>query len=176
MKILNDEILNKYIDNELNEFESKELKEAINSNPEAQKKLNAHEMVDIILRKLETEKAPAGINEYVMNRILNISASKESKNYFFISIVSFFFVIFLSVIGFLLSQMEFDNTGSEAGLGIKEKISNRISEYIPQMPAILDSSSLLFIGGSLTIVLLISGYFIIENHRSFKNKLNSFTH
>ncbi len=176
MKRLNNDVLNKYVDNELDEFEINELKEIINSNPEAQKQLNAHEMVDIILRKLEAKKAPAGINQFVMDKILNIPQSKSKVNYFFVSVIVVFTTLIFSSLGYLLSQVNFGESSSSTSLGVKEKIANFVSDYIPQVPALLDTSTLLFIGGSLTVVLLISGYFIIENHRSFKSKLNSFTH
>ncbi len=176
MKILNDEILNKYIDNELNEFEIKELKEIINSDPEAEKKLNAHEMVDTILRKLEVDEAPKWINEFVMNKILKIPKAKKSTKNLFVSIMSLFSVIVVGTLGYLFSQLEFEFAASESGLGAREKIFNFVSEYIPQMPNIIDDSSVLYIGLSLTMLLLISGYFIVESHRNFKRKLNTFTH
>ena len=46
MKELTDELLNKFIDGELDSQTVKELKELINMNPEALSKLKAHKLVD----------------------------------------------------------------------------------------------------------------------------------
>lgn len=174
--MINDELLNKYIDNELTEVELKELLEALKKDEEAQTKLKALQLTDEVLRKMEITPAPQNFTESFMKKIITVSSvHKEKVSYFFVSVISFFVLTIVGVIGFSIKQIGFGSSlveNNEYVKSSKEVLSNGLS----QVNAVFNNDNMLLIGAGLTFVLLISGYFIIESHKSFKQKLNRFSH
>jgi len=54
------------------------------------------------------------------------------------------------------------------------EIIDKFVNFFASFNVVLDSELMLIIGGVLTVMLLISGYFMFEEHRSFKHKLENY--
>ena len=80
--IIDDDILNRYLDGELNDDEVKELEKALKSSPELSRKMNLLKVVDISLRNSAPESPSQGFTSAVMEKLRKKSHSK-SQNYFF---------------------------------------------------------------------------------------------
>ncbi|MGD8778369.1 MAG: hypothetical protein PVH88_05340 [Ignavibacteria bacterium] len=176
--MINDELLNKYIDNELTEVELKELTEAFKNDSEAQAKLKALRLADKILHEMEVTPAPVNFTETFMKRIAaGSSTAKEKVSYFFVSIISFFVLVIIGILGYAVSKIDW---GSSSVVDDDNKYvqgtKKMFSVGIEHLNSILNNDNMILIGVGLTFVLLISGYFIIENHKNFKGKLNRFSH
>jgi hypothetical protein len=65
---------------------------------------------------------------------------------------------------------------SEASLKVFDTATKFLSENFGGVSDLLNNNTLMMIGGILTIILLISGYFVLESHKSFKQKLESSFH
>ncbi len=170
MKKISNEILNKLIDNELNNSELNELYSLIKNNEKLLSKTKAHQMIDDVLKKIEIEKAPINTTELIMRKITNSVLQKEKKDSFFKVVIGFFLMLILFIMGFVVTVMPSNNSGDKSYISI---IKNKISEYFPTISINIDGDLLLVVATSFTIVILISFYFVIEEHKTFKQKLDS---
>ena len=176
MKRINDELLNKYVDHELTETELNELKDILEYNPDARTKLKAHELVDEILHKMEVNQAPQNFTEKIMDKI-NFSAIKKGKvSYFFVSVISIFVLAIISVIAFAIIKLGGEKLTSQKANPLIDRAKETLAENLNLLGSFVNNENIIFIGGALTVVLLISGYFMIESHKNFKDKLNRFSH
>jgi len=171
MKVTN-ELLNKLIDDELNAREIEELHNLIKHDEMALIKVKAHQMVDSLLKKIDVELAPEDTTSIIMERISNSLLVKEKKNGFFKFIISSFIILILFVFGYILS-ISGETQAAETPSKYSE-ITNEIVKFFSSFSLSLNNELLLIIGGVLSILLLISGYFMLEEHRSFKQKLENY--
>jgi len=170
MKEVTDEILNKLIDNELSSSEIDELHQLIKKDEKLLSKTKAHQMVDNVLKKLEIEHAPQNTTDLIMEKITQSVLEKEKKNGLFKFIISTFAVSMLLVVGFILfSKPDGEGVSKSFFNAAKEKLAESFTNF--SLPISYDL--LLIITSALTIIVLISGYFIFEEHKSFKQKLDS---
>jgi hypothetical protein len=172
---LTDDILNKYLDNELSTDEIKELNKLLEEDPDALKTLKTHKFIDRILHKIETLPAPIDITNRIMGQILTVSKVKTKKFYFFRFILIIFGILFFSTIVYILSNINFGKQESNTASEIAENTSKFITENGQALVNILNSNTILIVGGFLTFILILTGYFLFESHKVFKNRLeNSF--
>ncbi len=170
MKELTNEILNKLIDNELNNSEIDELHNLIKNNEKLLSRTKAHQMVDNVLKKLEIEEAPQNTTELIMGKITQSVLAKENKNGFFKFMMGTFAVSIIGVIGFVLSSKPTSQGVSESYLST---LKNKLLENLGSLSLPISNDLLLVISSALTVIIMISGYFIFEEHKSFKQKLDS---
>ena len=175
--MITDELLNKYIDNELTEVELKELTEALKKDSDAQRKLKALQSTDEILYKMEVTPAPANFTESFMKKLMPVSSAVKGKvSYFFVSIISLFALAIAGVIGYSVSKIDFSESSVIDDNQYVKQTKDVLSGGLDHLNSILSNDNILFIGAGLTFVLLVSRYFMIENHKNFKEKLNRFSH
>jgi hypothetical protein len=133
-------------------------------------KTKAHQLVDDILKKLELENAPIYTTELIMGKITNSVLKKEKKNSFFKFMIGAFITSVLLVIGFIATAMPSNSLNNESYVSI---IKNKIVEVLPTISINISGDLLLVVAASFTIIILISFYFMIEEHKSFKQKLDN---
>ena len=105
--MITDELLNKYIDNELSEAELKELTERLKNDTDAQLRLKALHLTDDILRKIEVSPAPENFTQKFMSKIsISTSSVKDKVSYFYIGMISFFALAIAVILGFSISRIE----------------------------------------------------------------------
>ncbi len=172
MKI-SEEILNKYIDDELSKKEINELQQLIKVDEEALAMLKAHKLVDQILRKLEAESAPSSFTENVMNRIYETLTIKNKKFPFFRFIVSIFG---LMIAGFVAYGISITPSSSENKIvdGVLDKASDYTSGIFSFIANALSNSTILMVIAGVSLIVLLSAYFMFESHKTFKEKLKGF--
>ncbi len=167
-----DEILNKLIDNELNDREIEELHKLIKYDETALSKVKAHQMVDTILKRINVDLAPEDTELKIMERISKTLMVKERKNGFFKFIISSFVLMLIFILGYMISI-----SGKVYVPGNSSKYSaiiDKVVNFFSALDIAMDNELILIIGGALTVMLLISGYFMLEEHRSFKQKLENY--
>lgn len=173
MKKNTDELLNDYIDNQLDETSMKYLKTEIEKDEEALKKLKALKTVDSSLKNIEIIPAPEGFTDRIMSIIIKNTKKVASQiSYFFISVIVLFSVLIIGAMGYAYY------TSSKAEKFTQNYFSlNKVSDYISNFASIIQdlfsNQNITTIGMILTILLLISGYYLLESHKEFKNKLNN---
>ena len=171
MKVTN-ELLNKLIDDELNAREIEELHNLIKHDEMSLSKVKAHQMVDSVLKKMDVELAPEDTTSIIMERISNSLLVKEKKNGFFKFVLSVFVFLIIFVIGYIIS-IAGETQVTESSPKYSE-YTDKIVEFFSSISISFDNELMLIIGGVLSVMLLISGYFMLEEHRSFKHKIENY--
>lgn len=176
MNNINDELLNRYIDNELDNVELSELKAALDNDAEAVSRLKALRTVDNSLKQMQNETAPTGLTEKLMIKIQSATKIVKPKiSYFFISVLSIFSIAILAIVIFALRNVKVDNSKSVLD-PIFEQIQVFASKNLNFFDLMFKNNAILLIGAMLAIIMLFAAYFTIESHKNFKNKLNSISH
>ena len=170
MKKLTDEMLNKLIDNELSSSEIDELFNLIKNDEKLLSKTKAHQMVDDVLKTIKVEAAPLNTSELIMERISNSVLHREKKNGFIKFIMGSFVTLIVLVIGFLFISNKSPQRISGSYFSTAK---NKVLEFLPNISISINNNILIAIASSITVVLLISFYLLFEEHKSFKQKLDS---
>jgi len=175
MNKLTDEILNKYIDGELEPFELAEVKNEIEKNDEALARLKALLLVDSSLKQMEVEQAPISITEKVMKAISSASkAVKPKVSYFFVTIITLFSI---GVLGIIVAAFKPIDNGNDQLTAVPyvDKAKELIGKNLIEFQNFFSNKNVLLVVSILTLILLITAYLTFEAHKSFKNKLKSIT-
>ena len=176
MNNINDELLNRYIDNELDNVELSELKAALDNDAEAVARLKALRTVDNSLKQMQNETAPAGLTEKLMIKIQSATKIVKPKiSYFFVSVLSIFSIAILAIVIYALRTVKINNSKSALD-PIFEQIQVFASKNLSFFDLMFKNNAILLIGTMLAVVMLFTAYFTFESHKNFRNKLNSISH
>lgn len=173
MKKRTDELLNKYLDNELDSAELNEFTSMLENDENVVKGLKAMKAVEQSVKQIEFENAPADITSIVMRKIASAGSVKRS-NWFFWVVVSVFLIAIAAVTYYSVQQYQPSPEGIGAGKTV-ETVKTFFGEQAKAVNSLLKGADIKFIGTVLSLLILIAGYFIYETHRNFKNKLKSLT-
>ncbi|MBU1099779.1 MAG: hypothetical protein KKA84_05170 [Bacteroidetes bacterium] len=176
MKNITDEILNKYIDGELDSMELNELNHSLNDDPDAIDRLKALRLTHQILKKMEPIPAPENFTDRVMARMSVGSKRTKQVNTLFIGVVSFFSLCIFVVLGFAISELVKIDMTDSASTVLYEDVKNKIIENVEPVRAFLMSDNILFISGMISLFLLIGLYFMVHTHKEFRKSLENFGH
>ncbi|MBI9070644.1 MAG: hypothetical protein JEY94_03560 [Melioribacteraceae bacterium] len=169
-----DDLLNRYIDNDLSSSELKEFKSLMESDSEILNKLKALEVVDNTLHKMEVTKAPDGFTAKVMAKISETVPSIKVANNksFFIILSSFIIMLFAGFGASMLflspSKIELEN------FSLSEKMHEFLPSKIPSLNLSVLTDNGLMISAIFACVLIVFGIFIYDSHKNFKKKINGF--
>jgi anti-sigma factor RsiW len=168
---ITDEILNMYIDNELNTSELNEVNEALKNSEDLRKRLYAFQLVHKELKKFPASETSSDFTSLLMKKIIRRSDRKGQK-YFIFSISSFFVLMCLVIIGYLTSYII--SSGSitpETSNGVNSFVSI-IENIVKGIRATFSKSNISIIGLIFSFGIFISAYFFFESHKQAKAKLD----
>lgn len=177
MKKITDEMLNDYIDNQLDNDAVRELNDALTHDSEAINKLKALKLVDQTLGEIPTVEAPMNFTSKMMNIIAGSSSVVKQKSYFFYSVIGFFSAAIIAILGYSFATMDNSDKGKPAEItSYIDKIKDSVLQHANGWDSFFTNQNIIFIGIFLSVILLVSAFFVAESHKSFKEKLNSFQH
>ena len=170
MKLLSDEILNKYIDGELDEKSAAEVKQSLNDSEENRKRLHELQTVDSELRNMKEFKVRDNFTFQVMQKIKNSAKLKQKDKRFIAVIATIILVLSLAVVIYAFYLIL-----PEAGISAatNQSIDNHIDYFVKQLISfdrIFNSQNISIIGSVFSLGLLISGYFFFETQRANKKR------
>lgn len=175
--MITDELLNKYIDNDLPKAELEELTEGLKNDTDAQLRLKALRLTEEILKKIEISPAPENFTYKFMSKISgSTSAVKDKISYFYVGMISFFALAIAGILGYFICQIESGSSNLTGSIQYIRKTMELFSGGLKHINSLLENDSILLVGKVLIFVLLLSGYFVLENHKNFKEKFNRFCH
>jgi len=171
-----DELLNDYIDSQLTSEELEDVKNLLNSDQLAASKLRALRVVHQSLKQIEPDLAPSGFTERLMGALnLSPGLSKQKKNYFFYGVVGFFGLLIIGSLLTVVLSVNWNVGGLNLTAYIDEAKSG-ISKSGSEAFSVFKNKTVLMISSSLVLIMLILAYFGFESHKSWKKKINSFSH
>jgi ABC-type siderophore export system fused ATPase/permease subunit len=168
MKNINDEMLNKLIDNELNEVETKMIKDAIDKSPELKLKYSSLLQTDKILHTLKSETVSSDFTKKVLQKIQRQKALAKQQKYFLFAVLSLFGIIALGIVGFIFYQII--SSSSPQSNQIVTTYSKDVGDYFSDL---FGKKNISIFGSVLSFIMLVSGYFFYEYQ---KNSKKNFTH
>jgi hypothetical protein len=163
---LNDNILNKYIDDELDSSLAQQIKIQLESSPEDMNKYKALLFIHNELRRLPVDDVSPNFTANLMLKIQRSLKSKKEQNLFVISILSFFFLISLGIIGYLLANYIF--TAEPGSSDFLTQLTQRSEDFVTLLRNFFSKGNVSIIGSIFSFVILISGYFFYESVKHSK--------
>ena len=174
MNKLSDEILNKYIDGELDYETLNEVKAILKESEADRENLRVLMKVHNELKGIKEFKVSDSFTSAVMSKIVSKFKPKKSDKYFIISVSSFFILLSLAIIGVviaLLVNSTEQTSSTEQFLGYLVSSLESFSVFIRK---IFNGSGISIFGSIISLGLLISAYFFFESHKhinEIQNKL-----
>lgn len=168
-----DELLNKYFDNEITNEGLNELNEFLKDDSNLEK-FRAIQLFESSFKVYEYNKAPAGFTDKLMNKLISTKEVKSKKSYFLL-FVDTVFVLLLSYIFILLStNINWNNGSNNFSVEIKGIIDHVLNKAL-YAKNILSNKSFVLISSFASLVILLVLFFIINSHKEFKKKIESFS-
>ncbi len=163
---IDDEMLNRFLENDLDRVETDFVRNAIASSAEVKKRyealLKAHEM----LKSVPVESPSIDFTKFIMSKLSARTSIVKQQKYFLFSILSILGLLIIAFTGYTIYQV----VSTVQVTGSKEIVidySKTIGDYIS---GIFSKNSLSVIGSILSLIMIISGYFLFEYQRHSKNK------
>jgi hypothetical protein len=168
MITINDELLNKYLDDELNREEKDLVKTAIEKSPELKKKYASLLETNHFLKNIDLDSPSLDFTKLVMNKIRSKTSTARQQKYFLFSILSFFGLIVLGITGYVFYQIISSMQASESTETITT-YSKSIGDYFSNL---FGQKNLSIFGSILSFIMLVSGYFLFEYQKQSKKKFS----
>ncbi len=160
MNRLSDEILNKYIDNELSEEEKLKIRQQIQSSEEDKKRFAALQAVHINLKKEHVPEVSPDFTSRLMSKIMKQRKAKNEQRVFIFSIGSVFLIILLIIIGFFISSTI--NTESSSSVSILNTIVSFMAEFGSKISLGFSGKYISIVGSILSFSIILTAYFFFD--------------
>jgi hypothetical protein len=172
MNELSDEILNKYIDRELDYASLQQVNEVLLRSIGDKKRLNALIAVHNELKKFKEESVPDSFTILVMKRLQSRNkAFKEQRNFVFV-ISSIFVSILAVIIGLIIYYGLNQSGGTQTSPAYTQYIIPFFRSIATGITQIFTPRGISVFGSIISLGILISGYFFFENLRTSKQKIH----
>ncbi len=163
---LNDNILNKYIDGELDSSLVQQVKIQLGASPADMKRYKALLSIHNELRRLPVEEVSSNFTANLMLKVQRSLKSKKEQNFFIVSVLTLFSFICLGIIGFLI--VNYILTAEPSSPGFLEQFTERSNSFVILIKKLFSKGNISIIGSVFSFVLLISGYFFYESVKHSK--------
>ena len=164
MNNINDEILNKYLDEELNREEMNKVKTAIENSPELKKKYEALLSANTFLKSVKLDSPSADFTKKVMGKIKIRKTSALQQKHFLFTVLSLLGLIVCGITGYVFYEMITSIQASESS-DIVSNYSNTIGDYFSSF---FGKKNISILGSVLSFIMLVSGYFLYDYQKNSK--------
>ncbi|MCU7497308.1 MAG: hypothetical protein HF314_17170 [Ignavibacteria bacterium] len=176
MRHISDEILNKYIDNELEGEGLSELNEHLKICSSCLARLKALRIVDQQFRMMETFHVSGDFTQNLMKKIEKISFHyAPKKSYFFRFVVALFLVLTAAILiaAILAVKASVPAVPSEPAWykTAFDAASSKFSDILSSYKDLFSSRSLSIVGSGLAFIILVSIYIVYESFKEAKGRL-----
>ena len=177
MNQITDEILNKYLDGELNALESEQVKAALHSSEDLQRKFNALKIIHDNLSRLKEDELSSDFTDRLMKKIVKRSTVPKQQKYFIASIVSFITLLCLVIFGFSISAiLSASSSATSNTQSILDSVTGLSEGLVRSLQQLFSGTGLSIIGSIFSLIILISGYFFFEMQKRSKANLSNGQH
>ena len=165
------ELVNNYIDKELNQNDVEKVEKLVLSDNKFRTILSVHNYVHETLSEIPQKFAPVGFTESIMSRITKKLSDKYNKNYLFrgvVSILSMILIFTLFFFFYYLGDLVIVQSVAESTRGYSNLFSSSFS-YLSQL---VKSDIFRTVSGLLGFIVLIVFFFNYNSHKSLKDTLD----
>lgn len=174
MKRLSDELLNKYIDGELDFKTLSEVETVLKESEADRENLRTLLKIHNGLKEIREFKVSNNFTSGVMSKIAIKFKPKRSDKYFIISISSFFILLSIAVIGIVISLMVNSPEQTSSTQQFMGYLVSSLDSFSVFIRKIFNGSGISIFGSIISLGLLVTAYFFFENHRNIKEIQNKF--
>ena len=173
MLFRSDEILNKYLDGELDKNQSAEIEETLNKSESDRKRFSALKLIHKELSLMQEDKVSVDFTDKVMARVNKKFTLPKQQNYFIISIASIFVLACLIIVTYVVTAVISSSAPQTESLQITETVNRFGSGLISELMKLFSGKNLSIIGSVFSLGILISGYFFFEHQKRGKINLGA---
>jgi cytochrome b subunit of formate dehydrogenase len=168
MNNINDEFLNKYLDDELNQEEKDLVKTSIESSFEVKKRYETLLKAQNLFNSIEEESPSIDFTKLVMKKLSNKSAIAQQQKYFLLSILSLLGLIILGITGYVLYQV----ISSIQPIQSSEFVTTYSKDLGDYVSNLFGQKNITILGSVLSFIMLISGYFFYDYQKHSKKNFS----
>jgi anti-sigma factor RsiW len=165
---LNDDLLNKYIDGELDREMMQQVKVKLESSHQDMMKYRMLLSVHNELKKIPPEEVSSSFTSNLMLKVQRSLKSKREQNFFIVSVLSLFFLICIGIIGYLLANYIF--TAQPNSSDVVTRFTVRSEDFITLLKNFFSKGNISIIGSVFSFILLVSGYFFYDSLKHSKQE------
>lgn len=169
MKIIDDNLLNNFIDNELSIEEKQFVLDEIDKNPEIKKRYENLLLIHNSLRTSAVNSTSADFTKMLMQKISKKELRSIQQKRFLFFMLSLFGFVTLCIIGFLFYQLFSSLTFTHSN----ELVTNYSKSFGDYISSVFGKKNLSIFGSILSFIMLVSGYFLYDYQ---KHSRKNFSH
>ncbi len=170
MNSLTDEILNEYLDGNLDEQKVIEVEKQLATSENDRKRFNALKVVHDELSQIKEDETSENFTQLVISKLGKKFELPRQQKYFVFVIASIFILICVGIVAYLATTIIYTSTPQTESIQVTETVHQVSNGLIYELKNIFSSKNLSIIGLVFSLGIMISGYFFFENQK--RNKAN----
>lgn len=168
MKIIDDNLLNNFIDNDLSIEEKQVLQNEIENNPEIKKRYENLLLIHNSLKNSEIGSTSIDFTKTLMQKISKREQRSVQQKRFLFFMLSIFGFVTAGIVGYLFYQL-FSSLTFTTSNELVTNYSKGIGDYISSL---FGKKNLSIFGSVLSFIMLVAGYFLFEYQKQSKKKFS----
>lgn len=168
MKIIDDNLLNNFIDNDLSIEEKQFIQNEIDKNPEIKKRYENLLLIHNSLKNSEISSTSIDFTKTLMQKISKRELRSVQQKRFLFVMLSIFGIVTVGIVGFLFYQLISTLTFTDSN----ELVTNYSKSIGDYFTSIFGKKNLSIFGSVLSFIMLVAGYFLFDYQKQSKKKFS----
>ena len=173
MNLISDEILNKYLDDELAPEKIKEVEAALKDSKPDIKRFQALKLVHDNLSSIKEEKVSEDFTSRLMNKLNKKFVLPKQQKYFILSISSFIVLVCLGILGYVIATILSAPVPQSEPVQVTETVQRVTTVLVNELQRLFSGNGLSIVGSIISFALIITGYIFFERQKQMKTRLGS---
>jgi anti-sigma factor RsiW len=170
MNLLTDEILNEYLDGNLDEQKIIEVEKLLASSESNRKSFKVLKVIHDELSQLKEDETSEDFTQQVISKLGKKFELPRNQKYFVLVIASIFILICVGIVAYTTTAIISSAAPQTESIQVTETVHQVSNGLIYELKKIFSSKNLSLIGLIFSLGIIISGYFFFENQK--RNKAN----
>jgi anti-sigma factor RsiW len=172
MDEINDELLNKFLDKELEQADVLRIEKAISNSEDLRKRYQALKAVHHNLMKMKAEETSPEFLNQVMSKLKKRGYNFKQQNYFLAAMYLVFMGGAIALVGYIMYGIFSTSAGSGNTSGVIDSTLHQFSNMTLSIKNFFNHTNISLIGSILAFTIIISGYLLFESFKNSKTNLN----
>jgi hypothetical protein len=166
---INDDLLNRFLDNELSNEEKNFVWNEIEKSTELKKRYESLLKTHLLMKNINPDFPSVDFSKMVMQKISKRGVAESQQKRFLFIIISLLGIVILGIVGYVFYQI-FSTIQLRDSNNTISTYSNTIKNYFS---ALFGKKNISILGSVLSFIMLVSGYFLYDYR---KNSKKNFSH
>ncbi len=172
MNLLTNEILNDYLDDNLDEQKRVEVEKILASSKSDRQNFKLLKFIHDELSQLKEDKTSEDFTQKVVTQLSKKFELPRNQKYFVFVMASIFIFIAVSIVAYIATSIISASPPQTESLQVTETVHQLSNGLIYELKNLFNSKNLSLIGLIFSLGIVISGYFFFENQKRNKAKLS----